>query len=174
MALYRDHAGGEELNSAEEIAVHNVSNNVVILTKDELSAKLRAEYDRGRGDGARATDPSIEEELFRLTEALLLCDHAASGSSVSWAGSAYSMPDSGGTDLGDRVNRVGEITSAVLGNISVAFGAAERYYRDHPMVEVRSWFGRLVREKQLGIRDPSNGKVLGTPLKIERLKPARQ
>lgn len=137
-----------------------VSHNVVILTKDEYNAKLEEAHERGKHAGYRENServhPLIEERVFRLKEALLLCEQAASGNRFAWEGSAYTMPGSSGTDLGDRVNRVGEIVNAVIradsmddhrGNPSTCFSMLQKYYREHPETAVRSWFGRLAIEK---------------------------
>lgn len=121
---------------------------------DEARERGRHE---GRRENAERVHPGVEERLFRLKEALLLCEQAASGTRYAWEGSRYRMPGESGTSLGDRVDRVGEIVRQTIaadpmddhrGNQSLCFSACERYYREHPEAEVRSWFGRLVREKQ--------------------------
>lgn len=139
----------------------NVSPNVVIMTTVEMMQRLQEAEARGREQGALAaaakTNPAVPNRIFRLKEALLLCEQAASGTRYAWEGSRIQIPPEGGTSLGDRVNRVGEIVRQTFeadaldehrGNTSLAYQLLEKYYRENPSLDVRSWIGRLVREKQ--------------------------
>jgi len=139
----------------------NVSPNVVIMTSVEMMQRLQEAEARGREQGAldaaAKTNPAVPNRIFRLKEALLLCGQAASGNRYAWDGSAIEMPPEGGTSLGDRVNRVGEIVERTFaadpldehrGNTSLAFQLLERYYLENPDLDVRSWMGRLARESR--------------------------
>jgi hypothetical protein len=138
--------------------------DVVVTTREHLREQLAEAEERGRQRGlteaAGRVSPEIELRLHRLKEALLLCSHAASGSRYAWVGSRYEMPPSSGTSSGDRVNRVGEIVRQTLaadrtdthrGNESLAFQSANEFYKTHPDIEARSWFGRLTLGK-LGVK----------------------
>jgi len=138
----------------------NVSPNVVIMTAVELMQRLQEAEDRGRLQGAldaaAKANPAIPDRIFRLKEALYLCSDAAGGNRLAWEGSGYDMPTQGGTSLGDRVNRIGEIVQQTIaadamdehrGNISLLFSWLQAYYRDRPDLQVRSWFGRLARQR---------------------------
>lgn len=142
----------------------NVSPNVVIMTAVEMMQRLKEAEERGREQGALDAavklNPAVPNRIFRLKEALLLCSQAAAGNRYAWEGSRIDMPPDGGTSLGDRVNRVGEIVQQTLaadpldehrGNESFAFQFLEKYYRENPDLDVRSWMGRLVREREAKI-----------------------
>jgi hypothetical protein len=145
----------------------NVSPNVVIMTTVEMMQRLQEAEARGREQGAldaaAKLNPAVPNRIFRLKEALLLCGQAAAGTRYAWEGSAIEMPPEAGTSLGDRVNRIGEIVNRTFsadpldehrGNTSLAFQLLEKYYRDNPDLDVRSWMGRLVREKQAKAGEP--------------------